>query len=94
MKLSGLRQPRVLIIAVAALAVFANALAVVYSAARNRAQFSELSHLRSEHDRLVIRRGQLELEEWTLAAHARVAHLAETEMDMQAPSKVRIVRVP
>ncbi len=89
-----MRQPRVWLIAAAALAVFANALAVVYSAARNRTQFSELSRLRGEHDQLVVRRGQLELEEWTLAAHARVAQLAETKMDMQAPAKVRIVRMP
>lgn len=87
-------RPRAWIVAAAVLVVFANALAVVYSAARNRTQFSELTRLRNEHDRLVIRRGQLELEEWTLAAHARIAHLAETEMGMQAPDKVRIVRVP
>ncbi|MGH8272362.1 MAG: cell division protein FtsL [Gammaproteobacteria bacterium] len=94
MRLSEIRQPRLWIVAVAVLVVFANALAVVYTSARNRTQFSELSQLRGEHDQLVIRRGQLELEEWTLAAHARVAQLAETEMAMQAPARVRIVRVP
>ncbi|MGH8274732.1 MAG: cell division protein FtsL [Gammaproteobacteria bacterium] len=92
MKLAA--TPRVWVIAIAAVVVFANALVVVYSAAQNRARYSELAALRNAHDRLVVRRGQLELEELTLGAHARVAHLAATELDMQSPAKVHIVRVP
>lgn len=86
--------PRVWMIAIAAAVVFANALAVVYSAAGNRARYSELIALDKAHDRLVVRRGQFELEALTLAAHARVAHLAATEKKMHPPAKVRIVRVP
>jgi cell division protein FtsL len=86
--------PRARVIVVAAAIVFLNALAVVYVAAHNRSRYSELSHLRQTHDRLVVRRGQLELETLTLAAHARVAHLATSKMHMQAPQKVHIVRVP
>ncbi|MGH7058229.1 MAG: cell division protein FtsL [Acetobacteraceae bacterium] len=86
--------PRTWMIAIAAAVVFANALVVVYSAAGNRARYSELVALRNAHDRLVVRRGQFELEELTLGAHARVAHLAATEMNMQPPTKVHIVRVP
>jgi cell division protein FtsL len=86
--------PRTWAIAIAAVLVFANALSVVYSAAANRTRYSELASLRKAHDRLVVRRGQLELEALTLAAHARVAHLAATQLNMQSPAKVRIVRVP
>lgn len=89
-----LSQPRGWVVAIAAVVVFLNALAVVYVAAHNRARYSELSELRQAHDRLVVRRGQLELETLTLAAHARVAHLAASKMNMQSPEKVRIVRVP
>ncbi|MDN5865214.1 MAG: cell division protein FtsL [Gammaproteobacteria bacterium] len=89
-----LKPPRVWIIALAALVVFVNALAVAYSAADNRANYSRLMSLRKAHDQLVVRRGQLELEVLTLAAHARVARLAEVRMNMGPPEKVRIVRVP
>jgi|GEM_PF-1957554 len=85
--------PRPAVMALAAVVIFGNALGVVYSAAHNRALFSELSTLRQQHNRLVVRRGQLELEEWTLAAHARVARLAQEKLDMQAPAKVHIVEV-
>lgn len=87
-------SPRIRVIAVAATIVFLNALAVVYVAAHNRSRYSELSQLRQTHDRLVVRRGQLELETLTLAAHARVANLAATKLHMQPPEKVHIVRVP
>ena len=86
-------SPRLSWIAVAAIAVFATALMVVYSAARNRELFMRSTHLGSQHDQLVVRKGQLALEEWTLAAHARIAHLAKTELDMRQPDKVQIVEV-
>lgn len=85
--------PRTSWIVFAALAVFATALLVVYSAARNRELFMRTTHLNERHDQLVVRRGQLDLEEWTLAAHARIAHLAQAELDMHQPDKVRIVEV-
>lgn len=85
--------PRIAVIAMAALLVFGNALLVVYSAAHNRALFAQLTSLRARHDALVVRRGQLELEQWTLAAHARVARLAKRELGMQAPKHVHIVEV-
>lgn len=88
--------PRIWVLAIVAVVVFANALAVVYSATANRARYSELAKLRKAHDQLVIQRGQLELEELTLAAHARIARLAAKKMNMQPPppEKVRIVRLP
>lgn len=93
MKTTSLPTPRLAVIVLAAFVVFGNALAVVYSAARNRALFAELTAVREEHDRLSVQRGQLELEEWTLAAHARVARLAQSELGMQPPAKVHIVEV-
>lgn len=86
--------PPLWVIALAAVIVFVNALAVVYSAADNRAGYSRLTELRKTHDQLVVRRGQLTLEALTLASHARIAHLAETRLDMRPPRKVRVVRVP
>ena len=85
--------PRITWIALAAVVVFANALGVVYSAARNRELFMQKTHLSAQHDRLTVLRGQLALEEWTLAAHARIANLAATKLDMQEPDKVKIVEV-
>lgn len=85
--------PRISWIAIAAVAVFATALLVVYSAARNRELFMQSTHLNEQHDKLLVRSGQLALEEWTLAAHARIAHLAQSELGMQQPDKVRIVEV-
>lgn len=85
--------PRISWIALAAVAVFANALGVVYSAAHNRELFMQKTHLGAQHDRLTVLRGQLALEEWTLADHARIAHLAATQLDMQEPDKVKIVEV-
>ncbi len=87
------RRPPLVIIVLAALIVFCNALAVVYSAARNRGLFAELDSLSDRHEALLARSGQLELEEWTLAAHVRVADIAKNKLDMQPPKTVRIVEV-
>lgn len=89
----SVRPPRVLILVAVASIVFANAICVVYSAARNRALFAELTMIRERHEKLVVTRGRLELEEWTLAAHARVASIAEQQLGMQEPKDVRIVEV-
>jgi cell division protein FtsL len=93
MNLFEVKRPRLILVAAAAAVVFVNALAVVYSAARNRAQFAELSALREQHEALLVDYGRLELEEWTLAAHARVAKIAANQFDMQPPEDVRIVEV-
>lgn len=85
--------PRLGWIALGAAVVFVTALLVVYSAARNRELFMQSTHLSEQHDELVVRSGQLALEEWTLAAHARVAHVAQTELDMAQPENVKIVEV-
>lgn len=86
-------RPRLAFVIAAAALVFVNALVVVYSAARNRALFAELAALRERHEALVVTRGRLEIEEWTLAAHARVAAIAQKEFGMRAPRNVRIVEV-
>lgn len=86
-------RPPIAALALAALAVFASALCVVYSAAHNRTLFAQLNSLQDRHETLVVRRGRLELEEWTLAAHSRVAAIAASQLGMQEPKKVRIVEV-
>lgn len=71
--------------------VFGNALLVVYSTARNRSLFAKVSALRMKQQALQVRRGQYQLEEWTLAAHARVARLARQKLKMAPPKRVKIV---
>lgn len=93
MRFGALARPRLAAMALLALAVFFNALGVVYSAAHNRALFSELTSLRDRHEALMVDRGRLELEEWTLAAHTRVSRIATSQMGMQEPTQVRIVEV-
>lgn len=86
-----MKAPPVPLLAVLGALVFGNALLVVYSTARNRSLFAELSSLRMKQQALQVRRGQYELEEWTLAAHARVAKLARGKLKMAPPKRVKIV---
>ncbi len=88
-----MKVPSVAVLGLLGLIVFANALGVVYSAARNRTLFSELASQRLRYNELTMRRGQLEIEEWTLAAHARVARLAHKRLGMISPRQVKIIVV-
>lgn len=88
-----MKVPSVAVLGLVGLVVFATALGVVYSAARNRTLFSEFASQRLRYNELTMRRGQLEIEKWTLAAHARVARLARKRLDMRPPKQVKIIVV-
>lgn len=81
------------LIGILGLGVFLSALGAVYAAHLNRSRFANLESLRQERNHLSIRWGQLELEQGTLAANARVAHLARTKLGMGSPDKVVLVEV-
>lgn len=69
----------------------ASALALVSSQHRSRALHTalerELAHMRV----LETEWGQLQIEQGALAAHARIANLAQTKLRMSAPSRDRIL---
>jgi len=68
-----------------AAAVFASALAVVYSQHRSRALFIELQRLEAARAELDTEWGRLELEQSTWATHGRIERLAREKLDMRLP---------
>ena len=76
-----------------ALAVFASALAVVYAKHENRRLFVELQGLQTTRDEMNVEWGQLQLEQSTLATHARIDAAARTQLDMIAPAPDTVVIV-
>jgi cell division protein FtsL len=76
---------------VLSVAVFGSALAVVRTKHENRALITELEQLRGERERLQMEWAQLQLEEATLAHHARVDSIARTQLGMTEPRDYVIV---
>jgi len=68
-----------------AAAVFASALAVVYSQHRSRALFIELQRLEATRAELDTEWGRLELEQSTWATHGRIERLAREKLNMRLP---------
>lgn len=76
-----------------ALAVFASALVVVYAKHENRRLFVELQGLQTTRDEMNVEWGQLQLEQSTLATHARIDAAARTQLEMIAPAPDTVVIV-
>lgn len=74
-----------------AMAVFASAVAVVYTTHRSRQLFVERQDLLDERDQLQIEWGRLRLEQGALATHARVERLAREELDLLLPDRREVV---
>jgi cell division protein FtsL len=74
-------------------ALFATALAVVWSRHETRTLFIELQTLNGERDALDIEWGQLKLEQSAWSTHGRVEQTARVNLRMEIPrpSEVRIV---
>ncbi|HUS24715.1 MAG TPA: cell division protein FtsL [Candidatus Binatia bacterium] len=72
-------------------AVVLSALAVVRTKHENRALMGELEQLRGERERLDMEWAQLQLEEATLAHHARVDRVAREQLGMTEPRDYVIV---
>lgn len=73
------------------LAVVVSAVSVVGAKHENRALVSELDDLRRERERLEMEWAQLQLEEATLAHHARVERVAREQLKMEEPRHYVIV---
>lgn len=80
---------RIHFILIAALVV--SALALVSSQHRSRALHTELEREITHMRVLETEWGQLQIEQGALAAHARIANLAETKLRMRPPARDRIV---
>lgn len=72
--------------------VVASALAVVRVKHENRAAVTELTQLNAEKERLEMEWSQLQLEEATLAHHARIEKLAREQLGMVEPREYAVVK--
>lgn len=73
--------------------VIGSSLLVVRIKHENRATVTELSKLRAEKERLEMEWAQLQLEEATLADHARIERLAREQLGMIEPRDYAVVKV-
>lgn len=73
------------------LAVVISALAVVRTKHENRGLVNELTRQRAEKERLDMEWAQLQLEEATLAHHARVEKIAREQLGMTEPKDYAVV---
>lgn len=75
------------------LGLLASALAVIELRHQSRLLFAQLQTARGERDALDVEWGQLLLEEGTWSEHRRVEAIARQRLDMNIPTKDRIVVV-
>jgi cell division protein FtsL len=76
----------------AALAL-ASALGVVYAKHQSRIDFIRLQSLHAERDQMAIEWGRLQLEQSTLAQHARIEEIASRKLGMTLPDRPQLVRM-
>ena len=76
-----------------AAAVFASAIAVVYSRHQSRKLFVELQSLHQLRDQLDVDWGRLQLEQSTWATRGRIERLARERLDMITPSAGAVIVV-
>ncbi len=84
---------RGLLLSLLALAVFASAIALVYSRHRARVLFGRLQALEQERDRLEVEWGRLQLEESAWANQGRIERLAREKLGMRMPDPQSVVIV-
>ena len=77
-----------------ALVVLASSLGVVYAKHQSRKLFVELDVLKKTRDAMNVEWGRLQLEQSTLATHARIERTAKKRLGMETPEyeQVLIVR--
>lgn len=84
---------RTLLISALAIAVVISALGVVLSRHHSRKLFVELQALERERDQMNEEWGQLQLEQATWGAHARVEDMAHAKLQMTPPQPSSVVMV-
>ena len=72
-------------------AVIASGIGVVYAKYLSRKHFVTLQELHAEKERIDIEWGRLQLEESTLATHAKVERTARGRLDMHLPRVDEVV---
>lgn len=75
------------------LLLVASAIATVTSNHRARKTFSEIEHEQTRMRNLEIEWGQLQLEQSTLASHARVEKIARDKLHMKAPGAGQVITI-
>jgi len=76
---------------VLALAGLATALGVVQAKHLSRVEFNQLQTLYAERDAMDIDWGRLQLEQSTLAQHARIEEAAHRELGMVLPERPQLI---
>ena len=75
------------------LGALASALGVVTAKHQGRVDFNHLQSLYTERDAMDADWGRLQLEQSTLAQHARVEELANSQLGMVQPQRPRLLRI-
>jgi cell division protein FtsL len=75
-----------------AVLVLISAVAVVQVKQHSRNLTTQLDGLRQDHERLLLERAQLQLEQATLAQHGRVDELARSQFGMVDPLDYQIIQ--
>ena len=86
-------SPRLVLIAVLALAVLGSAIGNVYVKHERRTLVVELHALGNERDAMQVEWGQLQLEQSTWATHDRIQELATTRLGLEMPTSDSLVLV-
>ncbi len=89
MILNDKRQP-ILLVFVFAVVCVVSATALVYTKHESRNLFVELEQLTKERDELNIEWGQLQIEQSTWAAHARIEQVAADDLQLMRPETAEI----
>ncbi|NCF11392.1 MAG: cell division protein FtsL [Gammaproteobacteria bacterium] len=76
-----------------AVAALASALGVVQTKHQSRVEFNRLQSLHAERDAMDIDWGRLQLEQSTLAQHARIEEAAHRELGMVLPERPQLIRI-
>ncbi len=89
MEVGKSNQPFLLTMVLASVCVV-SALAIIYTKHESRKLFVELERLTTERDQLNIEWGQLQIEQSTWAAHARIERVALDELSLVRPRATEI----
>ena len=76
-----------------ALAALASALGVVQAKHLSRVEFNQLQSLFAERDAMDVDWGRLQLEQSTLAQHARIEEAAYRDLGMVVPERPQLIRI-